>query len=626
MYKPRSPSASPHVAIRAMICMCLCGATLAAPPASVRIYVDLSATGNHTGTAWIDAYTDLHDALAEAATIASPTTPVEIWVAEGLYQPDHGTGDRLDVYQVPAYTELYGGFAGTEAVRSQRDWHANPTILDGDLLGNDDLTFVPTSDCCSEHTGSGCDDAACTAKVAALDMRCIDPLRNAWFLQCVDYAIQQCCDICRPSRCDNAFRILEVPNGDGVVVDGFSIRSGEASYYQIQSPYASGPTYGAGMHVDQGNIVLRNNAFAAHSASGSSAAILLNGGSVVEFCTFSQNHGFASAGGTLGIGPDLDYSVVRDCLFTTNRTRSLTISESTEVRRCVFVKNQSAIDANGTSLIADSVFIANEGNGLNTVLASGFSASVVNCLFFNNTNLAGAGTLVVHYGGRIVDCAFIGNSTTGGAIVVTGGLFGGSSVINSLFVGNRVKSGGALTGTPLTIYNSVFWHNRDDDPNTSTQHEQIRPFGGPQTINFSIVEGWDGSLGGVGNSGVDPLFVDPLGPDMLPNTGDENYRLSFDSPAINAGHPNPPLLAVRDLDGHRRTLCGATDLGPYEFGIADPDCDGDTDLADYFALPACLTGPTPIALPVSCHPFDFDADDAVDLSDVAGFANSFSGP
>ena len=80
------------------------------------------------------------------------------------------------------------------------------------------------------------------------------------------------------------------------------------------------------------------------------------------------------------------------------------------------------------------------------------------------------------------------------------------------------------------------------------------------------------------------------------------------------------------LGAHHRTLCGATDLGPYEFGIADSDCDGDTDLSDYFALPACLTGPAPIALPVSCHPFDFDADDAVDLSNLAEFQNTFLAP
>lgn len=57
----------------------------------------------------------------------------------------------------------------------------------------------------------------------------------------------------------------------------------------------------------------------------------------------------------------------------------------------------------------------------------------------------------------------------------------------------------------------------------------------------------------------------------------------------------------------------------YEFGGADPNCDAQVDLSDYSALPACLTGSGGLPIPVTCHPFDFNADEAGDLSDVAGF-------
>jgi len=145
----------------------------------------------------------------------------------------------------------------------------------------------------------------------------------------------------------------------------------------------------------------------------------------------------------------------------------------------------------------------------------------------------------------------------------------------------------------------------------------------PSRLSFDILFN---EQAGHNSCNASPFSYHKIALDLLPATGNENFRSSFDSPAINAGHPNPPLLAVRDLDRHHRTLCATTDLGPYEFGIADGDCDGDTDLSDYFALPACLTDPTPTSLPTSCHPFDFDADNAVDLSDLAGFQNTFHIP
>ena len=88
------------------------------------LYVDVDAQGNNTGTSWANAFTSLQPALSSA--IAGDA----IWVAEGVYYP--GT-DRSSTFQLIDKVSLYGGFAGNETIRSERDWQANPTVLSGDI-------------------------------------------------------------------------------------------------------------------------------------------------------------------------------------------------------------------------------------------------------------------------------------------------------------------------------------------------------------------------------------------------------------------------------------------------------------------------------------------------------------
>jgi cysteine-rich repeat protein/predicted outer membrane repeat protein len=102
-----------------------------------RIFVDELATGTPDGTSWATAYPDLQAALADAARDG----PVEVWVAAGTYWPDRGPdvtpGDRGATFVLGSDVALYGGFAGNETARDQRDWSAHASILSGDLAGND---------------------------------------------------------------------------------------------------------------------------------------------------------------------------------------------------------------------------------------------------------------------------------------------------------------------------------------------------------------------------------------------------------------------------------------------------------------------------------------------------------
>ena len=82
------------------------------------------------------------DALEEAQTfLLSDNGPVEIWVAGGEYRPDQsrgfpqGSNQRNRSFVLIPETALFGGFAGDETDRSQRDWRdpANRTVLTGEI-------------------------------------------------------------------------------------------------------------------------------------------------------------------------------------------------------------------------------------------------------------------------------------------------------------------------------------------------------------------------------------------------------------------------------------------------------------------------------------------------------------
>ncbi len=83
------------------------------------IYVDANAGGAKNGQSWADAYNDLSLALSSA------NETNEVWVAKGIYTPRSATL----VFLLPTNVEIYGGFAGGEGSRSDRDWQHNETIL-----------------------------------------------------------------------------------------------------------------------------------------------------------------------------------------------------------------------------------------------------------------------------------------------------------------------------------------------------------------------------------------------------------------------------------------------------------------------------------------------------------------
>ena len=102
---------------------------LAAPMAeALTRFVDADAGGANNGTSWTDAYNDLQGALGAAQS------GDEIWVAQGTYKPDGGTGDRAATFQLKTGVAIYGGYAGYgETDPDLRDIALHETILSGDI-------------------------------------------------------------------------------------------------------------------------------------------------------------------------------------------------------------------------------------------------------------------------------------------------------------------------------------------------------------------------------------------------------------------------------------------------------------------------------------------------------------
>ena len=109
-------------------------------PTVLCVDADANPTGTPDGLSWTNAFTNVQDALDVTHTYSA--TNYEIWVAEGVYRPDEGTGTIAD-NETMSFTlrynnvHLYGGFAATETLRTQRDWDTHVTILSGDIDGND---------------------------------------------------------------------------------------------------------------------------------------------------------------------------------------------------------------------------------------------------------------------------------------------------------------------------------------------------------------------------------------------------------------------------------------------------------------------------------------------------------
>lgn len=385
------------------LCLTMANALLA------QTYVNHAASGNNDGSSWENAYTDLGAALAN-------TTSGAIWVAGGTYKPGGPTADTLSTFYCENALELYGGFAGNESALEERDIVDNPTILSGDVLGDDDPTDLTLN------------------------------------------------------RADNVRHVVFVDSlaASGMtIIDGFTIKNGNTSAFDLGETAVSG-----GGVFSFAPITLRNCLFTENVGTSGGSVYLTNfsdGGadnSVVEDCIFDNNLSSNQSAGLLAVAL-LDLRL-ENCIFrnnTTNRGSLYTLfCNGVNLTNCQFIDNEHIDNDVGfcsayfswSSINVALNFCIFQGNN------AGFAAGIyhdgrnltadaenmvlTSCVFDANTAAERGGAIFSSDAGMTIDsCTFSGNtgSSAGGQVYHGGGGTQDILIKNTLFEEGESAYGGA---------------------------------------------------------------------------------------------------------------------------------------------------------------------------------------
>jgi len=553
------------------------------------IYVDDSADGTNHGGCWADALLYLQDALILAQFVEEP---VEIRVAQGMYQPDQGTGitpgDREATFRIPGGAVLRGGYAGGGTPDpNERNVELFASILSGDLLG-DDSNFTD-------------------AQV---------PLSA-------------------PSRPDNSFHVVTIEQAGACELDGFTICGGHATG---GSTGRSGPSDGGGALRIQGSFpVVRNCTFIQNWGSNGGAVFVFRSDfEMVSRLEIRNCRFMANASGNYG-GAVFTYETelfLADCEFSANTSRKGGGISShlgdLSLSRCTIQKNRAAdgsglYHVNGHLSLAGCTFEGNatlppgpargpatRSGAVRINNPSGRQAVATNCLFKNNRGFSGAaiqGNLTALRGCRFTgnvayaragaidgrgaltceNCLFDGNQALESTAVVR--CLGALLFANCTFVENRSPDGYAFSafgshGSPVAniFRNCILWGGARGIVSSELRPEYV-------SVDYSDVQGgWPG----VGNIDTDPCFAAPgyWDPNATLDDPDDDFWVGGDyhlksqagrwdrasdswvqddvtSLCIDAGDPNGPIQDELFPNGGRINIGvygGTTEASKSHFG------------------------------------------------------------
>jgi hypothetical protein len=522
-----------------MLALALLPGRVDSAPAIV-IFVDDSAVGGaNNGTSWEDAFVDLQSALAIAKA------GDEIRVGQGLYKPTTPGGFREASFHLVNGTTLQGGYAGVGAADPDaNDPTLYETILSGDLNGDDGPHFT--------------------------------------------------------NYTENSYHVARANNlGSGTRLAGVTMSHGSAAGTLVDCSSTNLYSAGGGMRCTDSTLTIEDCLIEHNRARCEGGGMMLSGGAAtLRRCQFQSNSviglfGFGRGGALSSSGPHHFF----ECAFQANASPWYgggIAANGGRFHACAITDNsagESSGGMTGSGFVLVDCLIDNNHSGTFVGAMSANNADLINCRFTRNRNsICGVlyGTVRVAGNVRAVNCVFLANAGSSPAICVSGS---GNLIMNCSVVGNTppwCAPGGIRVEGDLTLANSILWANTAEILVGEAAQIRVMP-SARLSVSRSCIQGWTGTLGGVGNHGNDPRFIDADGPDNIYGTADDNPRLRANSPCIDTGDSlllpadtfdldedgdtTEPLPI--DLDGLPRVVGASVDSGAYEFqGIS---CRADID-------------------------------------------------
>jgi len=411
------------------------------------------------------------------------------------------------------------------------------------------------------------------------------------------------------------------------VVEGFTIANGGNN------------DYGGGIRCMGSSPTIRNCVFLKNSADlyGGGLCNCYGSNPTVVDCVFQENSCLRSSISGRGGGMANRHGsnpIVSNCTFLDNSAgynaggMGNYDASSPRVTRCTFRGNDAILTGGAVGNWQDCLPVFCE------------------CVFSGNHAGDGGGAVANLSGSGAVfeNCILSGNRTDG-----LGGAMKNSDAVvvvaNCTIAANQAElsCGGIWSGmgSDVQIDNSILWANSAGRNNQQTESSQVLGESGDVRLRFCDVQGWSGGLGGIGNFGEDPLFVDAAGEDYhLRSRGSRwdgaQERWVSDSetsPCIDAGNPGSSLggepETVPDDPNSTAIVNRRIDIGAYggtaQASIAPPgwtltadaDNDGRVDWADFARMVANWTQAV-----TQCEA-DLTRDGSVDGMDLALLASEW---